>query len=29
MELSHRADRSWPLSAMVVPLDVPVPYQQP
>jgi hypothetical protein len=29
MELSHRSDRSWPLYATVVPLDIPAPTQQP
>jgi hypothetical protein len=29
MELSHRADRPWPLYAVVVPLDVPAPPPRP
>jgi hypothetical protein len=29
MELSHRADRPWPLYAVVVPLDVPTPPLRP
>jgi predicted RNase H-like HicB family nuclease len=29
MELSHRPDHPWPLFAMVVPLDVPMPTEHP
>jgi hypothetical protein len=29
MELSHRADHTLPLYAMVVPFDVPLPAAQP